>query len=127
MSRVLVIGDTHCPVMIDGYVDFLKDIKRKHKTDAVVHIGDVVDFGVFIYDLFATKYSDRTLPDDLRQLSLGELKGGVTFAELGLLLQSIFRGDVGFMNDIAEWFTEAQQQSGSGLSAKQGDIKTIQL
>ena len=88
---------------------------------------DIVDFGVFIYDLFAKNYSEKSSPDQLRKLSLEELKRDVTFAELGLLLQSIFRADIVFAIEIAEWFTEAQQQSGSGLSAKQGDIKTIQL
>lgn len=43
MSRVLVIGDTHAPCMIDGYVDFLKHCKRKWKCNRVVHIGDLVD------------------------------------------------------------------------------------
>ena len=43
MSRVLVIGDTHAPCMVDGYVDFLKHCKRKWKCNRVVHIGDLVD------------------------------------------------------------------------------------
>ena len=43
MSRVLVIGDTHAPCMIDGYVDFLKHCKRKWKCNRVVSIGDLVD------------------------------------------------------------------------------------
>ena len=44
MSNVLVIGDTHCPAMIDGYVPFLKKIQKKHKCTKVVHIGDLVDW-----------------------------------------------------------------------------------
>ena len=43
MANVLVIGDTHCPAMIDGYVPFLKKIHKKHKCTKVVHIGDLVD------------------------------------------------------------------------------------
>ena len=44
MANVLVIGDTHCPAMIDGYVPFLKKIHKKHKCTKVVHIGDLVDW-----------------------------------------------------------------------------------
>ena len=49
----------------------------------------------------------------------------VTFAELGLLLQSIFRGDVGFMNEIAQWFTEAQKRVASGWSVQPRGMKTL--
>ena len=44
MARVLVIGDTHCPAMKEGYVDFLKDVQETWDCDTVVHIGDVVDW-----------------------------------------------------------------------------------
>ncbi len=43
MSRVLVIGDTHCPFDLDTYVDFLKDTYKKYKCNRVVHIGDELD------------------------------------------------------------------------------------
>lgn len=45
MGALLVIGDTHCPTMLENYVEFLKEVQRKHKVrqDAVVHIGDLVD------------------------------------------------------------------------------------
>lgn len=43
MSSVLVIGDTHCPVMRDGYVDFLLHIADRWSCDRVIHIGDLVD------------------------------------------------------------------------------------
>lgn len=49
MARVLVIGDTHCPAMIDGYVDFLKSVKETWDTDTTVHIGDVVDFAAISF------------------------------------------------------------------------------
>lgn len=44
MARVLVIGDTHCPGMRRGYVDFLKRIADSHGVNRVVHIGDLVDW-----------------------------------------------------------------------------------
>jgi predicted phosphodiesterase len=43
MSRVLVIGDLHCPAVLPGYLEFTKSIKKKYKTDTTVFIGDVVD------------------------------------------------------------------------------------
>ena len=43
MSNVLIIGDTHMPCMIDGYIDFLKEQQDWWKCDRVVHCGDLVD------------------------------------------------------------------------------------
>jgi predicted phosphodiesterase len=43
MSRVLVIGDLHLPASHPEYYDFIKSVKRKHKTDTTVFIGDIVD------------------------------------------------------------------------------------
>lgn len=44
MARVLVIGDTHCPGMRRGYVDFLKRVADRYSINRVVHIGDLVDW-----------------------------------------------------------------------------------
>jgi hypothetical protein len=44
MSRVLVLGDLHLPVVHPGYLDFCRDLRKKWKTDTVVAIGDVVDW-----------------------------------------------------------------------------------
>ncbi|MCP4776506.1 MAG: metallophosphoesterase [Planctomycetaceae bacterium] len=49
MSRVLVIGDTHCPVMHRRYVTFLQEIAELWKIDEVVHIGDLVDWASISY------------------------------------------------------------------------------
>lgn len=43
MSRVLVVGDLHCPAVHAEYLEFTKDIKRKYKTDTTVFIGDIID------------------------------------------------------------------------------------
>ena len=43
-SRVLVIGDTHCPAMLPDYPEFLAGIYKAWDCDRVVHIGDVVDW-----------------------------------------------------------------------------------
>jgi hypothetical protein len=42
-SRVLIIGDTHCPFDLDTYVDFLVDTYNKYNCNRVVHIGDELD------------------------------------------------------------------------------------
>ena len=44
MSRVLVIGDTHCPAMLPEYPEFLASIYEQWNCDRVVHIGDLADF-----------------------------------------------------------------------------------
>ncbi|CAB4177823.1 Calcineurin-like phosphoesterase domain, ApaH type [uncultured Caudovirales phage] len=49
MARVLIIGDTHCPAMRTGYVEFLKRVERKYNTDRTVHIGDLVDWASISY------------------------------------------------------------------------------
>ena len=49
MARCLVIGDTHCPAMLPGYVDFLRDIYKQWQCNKVIHIGDVVDWGAISY------------------------------------------------------------------------------
>jgi predicted phosphodiesterase len=43
MARVLVVGDLHCPAVHAKYLDFVKSIRKKYKTDQTVFIGDVVD------------------------------------------------------------------------------------
>jgi len=49
MARVLVIGDTHCPAMRKGYVEFLQRVAERWQTDRVVHIGDLVDWASISY------------------------------------------------------------------------------
>lgn len=44
MATVLVIGDTHCPAMRDGYIRFLQRIADKYSVNRVVHIGDLADW-----------------------------------------------------------------------------------
>ena len=42
-SRVLVIGDLHCPFDLDGYLEHCKDIYSRHNCNRVVFIGDIID------------------------------------------------------------------------------------
>lgn len=49
MARVLVIGDTHAPVMHKGYVPFLLEIADQWQIDTVIHIGDMVDWSSISY------------------------------------------------------------------------------
>ncbi len=41
--RVGVIGDTHIPYELEGYLQFCKDTFKAWKVNRVVHIGDLVD------------------------------------------------------------------------------------
>ncbi len=43
MSRVLTIGDLHCPAEHPGYLQFCVDLYEQWKCDRVVFIGDIVD------------------------------------------------------------------------------------
>jgi len=38
-----IIGDTHIPYELDGYLEFCKATFRKYRVNEVVHIGDLVD------------------------------------------------------------------------------------
>ena len=42
-ENVLIIGDTHLPFEIEGYLEFCKTIEHRCKCGTVVHIGDFVD------------------------------------------------------------------------------------
>ena len=43
-KRVLVIGDIHEPVCRKGYLQFNRDLAKKHEVDTIVFIGDLVDW-----------------------------------------------------------------------------------
>ena len=42
-SRVGIIGDTHLPYELDGYLEFCQETFDRHEVDTVIHIGDFVD------------------------------------------------------------------------------------
>ena len=43
MSRILAIGDIHCPCERKHYLSFCKDIYKKYKCDVIVFMGDIID------------------------------------------------------------------------------------
>jgi metallophosphoesterase superfamily enzyme len=43
MSRVLIIGDTHLPYELEGYLEFCKSVKKQYRCHRVIHIGDFID------------------------------------------------------------------------------------
>lgn len=43
MRNTLVIGDTHEPFCLNGYLEFCQRIGKYYKCQRVVHIGDLVD------------------------------------------------------------------------------------
>ena len=60
MSRVLIIGDTHCPCLLDGYVEFPADCYESWGCDRVVHIGDLVDNCALSFHLKKPHQKDPT-------------------------------------------------------------------
>jgi len=48
-KHVLVIGDTHCPAMAEGYVQFLYNVYKHYDCKQVIHIGDLVDLHSISY------------------------------------------------------------------------------
>ena len=48
-QTVGIIGDTHAPVMLDGYIDFLKQTFKEWGVTRIVHIGDLVDWAALSY------------------------------------------------------------------------------
>lgn len=44
MARVLISGDTQAPFDHPDYLEFLKYVQAKYRTELFVHIGDEVDF-----------------------------------------------------------------------------------
>ena len=43
INNILIIGDTHLPFELDGYLDFCRKTQERFKCTKVFHIGDVVD------------------------------------------------------------------------------------
>jgi hypothetical protein len=67
MSRVLYIGDIHCPVAHPGYLSFNRHLRDKWKIDKVVFIGDVVDWHAIS---FHSKHPEAPGPKDEYNLAL---------------------------------------------------------
>jgi predicted phosphodiesterase len=42
-NNVLIIGDTHLPFEIEGYLDFCKKLEKDYQCSKIIHIGDLVD------------------------------------------------------------------------------------
>ncbi|MBX3452857.1 MAG: metallophosphoesterase, partial [Planctomycetaceae bacterium] len=61
MARVLIIGDTHCPGMRNGYVDFLQRTADRYAINRVVHIGDLVDWASISYHEKSPSLRNATL------------------------------------------------------------------
>lgn len=49
MSRILVIGDLHCPVERKGYLQFCRDMRKKWRCNKIVFIGDIVDWSAISF------------------------------------------------------------------------------
>ena len=43
MAKIGIIGDTHCPVMVDGYAEWCMDVFSQWDIERIIHIGDLSD------------------------------------------------------------------------------------
>lgn len=43
MSRVLCVGDLHCPAVHFNYISFCKEVYKRYRCNKVVFIGDIID------------------------------------------------------------------------------------
>ena len=43
-DNILVIGDLHLPFLREGYLEFCREMKEKHKCNKIIQIGDILDF-----------------------------------------------------------------------------------
>jgi predicted phosphodiesterase len=66
-----VIGDLHEPAAHPGYMQFCKDLKRKHKCDTIVFIGDIVDHHSISFHAADPRCPG---PDDEYELTLQQVK-----------------------------------------------------
>lgn len=67
MSRILIIGDSHCPADHPKYLDFCLDLYDEWGCGEVIHIGDVVDFNSIS---FHAKNPELSGPKDEYELAL---------------------------------------------------------
>lgn len=74
MARVLVIGDTHCPGMRRGYIDFLKRVADSYSVNRVVHIGDLVDWASISYHEKSPSLSNAVAEYDRARRQVVSLK-----------------------------------------------------
>lgn len=84
MSRVLTIGDTHCPCMIPQYVDFLVETYDTWGCDKVVHIGDLVDNAALSFHLKKPCLKDPVAEYDTAMEQVAELTSA--FPEVEFLI-----------------------------------------
>jgi predicted phosphodiesterase len=80
MSRVLVIGDTHEPFCLPGYLEHCKKTADKWKCDKVVHVGDEGDNNACSYH---EKDPDgKSAGDELYYLKRGLAKWNRAFGKV---------------------------------------------
>lgn len=44
MTRLGIIGDSHCPVALPGYAEWCMDVFDQWDVERIIHIGDLADF-----------------------------------------------------------------------------------
>lgn len=67
----LVIGDTHLPFCVDGYLEFCQRVRDRFQCDTVIHIGDEVDNHAISYH---ESDPDRLSAGDEAERAMEELR-----------------------------------------------------
>lgn len=68
----LVIGDLHAPWILEGYLEWCKELEREYKCNEIMFIGDVIDSGAWSFhehDVDGMSVGDE-LTASIRQLQI---------------------------------------------------------
>lgn len=84
MPNVLVIGDTHCPCMLEGYVEHCVQTAEAWSCDRIVHIGDFVDNCALSFHLKKPHQKDPVAEYELAKGQVSELCEAFPEADLML-------------------------------------------
>lgn len=83
-DRVLIIGDTHEPFSLDGYLEFCQEVYETYNLNRVVHIGDCIDNH---YASYHETHSEALGGSDELELAIEKTKKWVNaFPEADVLL-----------------------------------------
>jgi predicted phosphodiesterase len=124
---VLVIGDTHAPAMLDGYISFLKKIYKKHGCGRVVHIGDLVDWNSISFH-----EKDPSMPSPVEEFNRA-------FKQVQKLYKAFPKVDymignhsslparkarmIGLPNDVMKSFKDLWQVNGWTIHSRYADLE----
>ena len=77
-SRVLVVGDLHCPFDLDSYFDHCVDIYNRYNCNRVVFIGDVIDNHYSSYHETDAKWNGRSSRVRISHTKTGQVRSQIS-------------------------------------------------